>query len=134
MTIHIADPSQNMRPMQIGVKRKDMQEIRYGTCDFSGTDSQFAGMTKVIAISKRGTGIHDTNHNPIVSYSANSNAFRFDKRYHGKYVLTRLNGVVEKEISFDADQINIDMNKKGVYLLSLFLDGERSFVRKLIVK
>ena len=133
ITVHIADPSQQNSGMTVGVKSIDMENMQYGTCDFSGLNEQYAGMTKVMTIGKRVTAIHDIIRNPIVAYSENPYTYRFDKRYQGKYTLSRLNGVVEKEHSFDADQISIEA-RKGMYILTLHLDGQNSFVKKLIIK
>lgn len=133
ITVHIADPSQQNSGMTVGVKSIDMENMQYGTCDFSGLNEQYAGMTKVMTIGKRVTAIHDIIRNPIVAYSENPYTYRFDKRYQGKYTLSRLNGVVEKEHSFDADQISIEA-RKGMYILTLHLDGQNSFAKKLIIK
>ncbi len=51
-SIHIADPSQSKRKISIGIQEKDMDEMIYGSCDFTGIDDQYAGMTKDFVISR----------------------------------------------------------------------------------
>lgn len=133
--VHIADPGQQKGLMQIGVKGQHMGGMKYGACDFSDIDTQYAGMTKSFVIMKDVTSILSVVSNPVVAYSDNPYSFKFNKRYTGKYILSNLHGVVEKEQSFDADHVDIETApQKGVYVLSLYIEDQKNLVKKIIVK
>lgn len=135
IAVHVADPGQQKGLMQIGVKGQYMGGMKYGACDFSDIDTQYAGMTKSFIIKKDVTGIQSVVSNPVVAYSDNPYSFKFNKRYTGKYILSNLRGVVEREQSFDADHVDLETAlQKGVYVLSLYIEGQKSLVKKITVK
>lgn len=50
--ISIADPVQSKSSMTIGIKEKDMENMVYGSCSFTGVEEQYAGKTIDFCISK----------------------------------------------------------------------------------
>ncbi len=132
--VHIADPSQSRMEMTVGIRDAEMGNLVYGSCDFTGIDSQFAGMTKVMRINKTSTAIQDVVSEPIVSLSADCRSLRFDKQYSGLFSLIRPNGMTEHRGQFCSEGIWFDECRKGLYILSLHLDGHKGIHKKIIIK
>ena len=132
--LHISDPTQSKNQIIIGVKDKGMEEMCYGSCDYSGIDTQFAGMTKQIKIIGKPTSIYRVNTYPTISYSEINRTLRFDNRYKGHYTLMGMNGVVVSSDTFDSEMVTFDTNIHGFYILSVDLGGSRPIIRKIIIK
>ena len=54
--VHISDPGQTKSVMTMGIKGRSNSKMLYGTCDFTGMDDQYAGMTKELLLGVNTTG------------------------------------------------------------------------------
>lgn len=132
--IHLADPVQSSICMGIGIKGKGMREMEFKTCDFSDIEHQYAGMTNVIKIPKNPTSINDKCGKIDYTFSNGSNIIKLDKHYNGCYTLAGLDGIIVGSGVINSDIIPFDFNFKGLFLLNIYLEGNRVLKRKVIIK
>lgn len=130
--IHIADPTQSRQIVKIGVQKKGSEAMSFGECDFSNLDEQYGGMTKVLSIGTLPSGICETNCNAKFTLSKSPYRICFDKSYCGSYKLLSIDGRLMKRDSFEGNQIQFDIQQKGIYLLDMRIENGNHLTVKLI--
>ena len=117
----------------IGIKLNGMQEMAYVTCDFTGLDNQYAGITKDFLINVSPSSLTYANANPIMFYSSETNTVKFDKNYRGYLYLSRMDGSIIETKSLESNIVEIHTRMKGMYILKVNLEGYGSIVRKIVI-